>query len=129
MHFTPKLEIRHAVLGILAIAVVGLILPLSHLAPPPPPVATKAVLVSPAVELIPSADFRTAGPEYFQLVHWYNSKHWWKRNAPIVGGAGGGALIGGLAGGGTGALVGGAVGGAGGYAYKHYHHRHHHYHH
>ena len=128
MHFTPKLKIRRAVQGILAITAVGLILSVSHIATAPLPVAANAVFINPALEYIPTADFRTAGPEYFQLVHWYNSKHWWKRNAPIVGGAGGGALIGGLAGGGTGALVGGAVGGAGGYAYKRYHHHHHHYH-
>ena len=55
---------------------------------------------------------------YQPISSWYKNKHWWKRNAPIVGGAGGGALIGGLAGGGTGALIGGAVGGGGGYLYK-----------
>jgi hypothetical protein len=75
--------------------------------------------ITPALYWSPAGAARTAGPAYYQPVaHWYRSKSWWKRNAPIVGGAAGGALIGGLAGGGTGALIGGAVGGGGGYAYK-----------
>ena len=57
---------------------------------------------------------------------WYKNKHWWKRNAPIIGGAGGGAIIGGLAGGGRGAIIGGAAGGGGGYLYKRLKHSHHH---
>lgn len=57
---------------------------------------------------------------------WYKNKHWWKRNAPIIGGAGGGAIIGGLAGGGKGAIIGGAAGGGGGYVYKRLKHGHHH---
>jgi hypothetical protein len=69
------------------------------------------------------------GAYYQPISGWYKNKHWWKRNAPIVGGAGGGALIGGLVGGGTGALVGGAAGGGAGYLYKRsrQHHHHHHY--
>jgi hypothetical protein len=50
--------------------------------------------------------------------HWYSNKRWWKKNAPIIGGAGGGALIGGLAGGGKGVLIGGAAGAGGGYLVK-----------
>jgi hypothetical protein len=141
MDFTPKNGVRSAVRGILAIAVVGLISSVSHVASAPAPVAashdafayqgsfptSNALLVIPAVERSRTSDLRTAGREYYQPVSsWYKNKHWWKRNAPIVGGAGGGALIGGLAGGGTGALIGGAVGGGGGYAYKHYRHHHHH---
>ncbi len=61
---------------------------------------------------------------YQPVSSWYKNKHWWKRNAPIVGGAGGGALIGGLAGGGAGALIGGAAGGGGGYLYKRYRNHH-----
>jgi hypothetical protein len=80
----------------------------------------------PAVLLTPAPGFQSASVEH---ISWITSKHWWKRNAPIVGGAGGGALIGGLAGGGTGALIGGAVGAGGGYAYKRYRHHHYYHHH
>jgi hypothetical protein len=140
MNFTPKVDVRSAVYVILTVAVVGLISWASHPALAPAPIAAKhdplalqasvqasdAVWVIPAVEVTRAPGFRAAGREYYQPVSWYNSKHWWKRNAPIIGGAGGGALIGGLAGGGTGALIGGAVGGGGGYAYKHYRQHHHH---
>ena len=139
MNFTPKINVRPVVHGILTAAVVGLIAWVSHIAPAFTPVATAhdtlalpevtqtrlAVPVVPAVLLTPAPGLQTARLEY---VSWITSKHWWKRNAPIVGGAGGGALIGGLAGGGTGALIGGAVGAGGGYAYKRYHHHHQHYH-
>ena len=57
---------------------------------------------------------------------WYKTKHWFKKNAPIIGGAGGGAIIGGLAGGGRGAIIGGAAGGGGGYLYKRLKRNHHH---
>ena len=70
-------------------------------------------------EVTPAVAFQTTGGVYYQPVSsWPKNGHWWKRNAPIVGGAGGGALVGGLVGGGTGALVGGAIGGGGGYLYK-----------
>jgi hypothetical protein len=143
MDFTPKIDVRLALHGtVLTLAAVGLIAWGSHVAPAPAPTAlthdslalqesfqtSNGVMVMPAVELT-TPGFRTARPEYYQPISfWYKSKNWWKRNAPIVGGAGGGALIGGLAGGGTGALIGGAVGAGGGYAYKRYHHHHHHYH-
>ena len=79
------------------------------------------------VELTQSSVLGTERSEYYQTIAWYNSKHWWKKHAPIVGGAAGGALIGGLAGGGTGAIIGGAAGGGGGYLYKHFKdHGHHH---
>ena len=142
MSFTPKTESRPVVRGILTIAVAGLIgiagqyvpklttnlgnegnyIEKAYRAPSP--------LVY-AVMTAPSEGIRSSTPEYYQPVSsWYKNKHWWHRNAPVVGGAAGGALIGGLAGGGTGALIGGAAGGGLGYAYKHYHHHHHyHYHH
>ena len=138
MNFTPKIGVRGAVYGILTLAVVGLIGWVGHVAPVPIQArhgtlalqgsfqTGNALLVIPAVERKPAPGFQTVGPEYYQTSAWYKSKHWWKRNAPIVGGAGGGALIGGLAGGGTGALIGGAIGGGGGYAYKRYRHHHHH---
>ena len=142
MNFTPK-NFRAAISGFLTIAVVGLIGWVIHVSPAPVPiVATQgtnamqqsfstsyAAPVVPAVELTPAIWQEEAGqPSYYQPVSsWYKSKHWWKRNAPIVGGAGGGALVGGLIGGGPGALIGGAAGGGGGYLYKrsrHHHHNH-----
>jgi hypothetical protein len=141
MNFTPKTNVGLIVSGILTVAVVGLIGWVSYVAPAPAPiVATQdaftvqesvqtSVPIVPAVELAPAPGLQTARPEYYQPVyHRYKNKHWWKRNAPIIGGAGGGALIGGLVGGGKGALIGGAVGGGGGYLYKrsrHNYHRHH----
>ena len=143
MNFTPKTSVGPVVSGILTITVVGLIGWVSRVASAPPPiVATQhafamqgpvqtsdPALVVPAVAAPPGSGLKTVGPDYYQPISsWYKSKHWWKRNAPIVGGAAGGALIGGLAGGGKGAFIGGAVGGGGGYLYKrlkrhHYHHR------
>jgi len=71
------------------------------------------------VGISPAIDLQTAQKvAYTPISSWYKNKHWWKRNAPVVGGAAGGALIGGLAGGGTGAIIGGTVGGGGGYLYK-----------
>src|SRR4051794_17954878 len=131
MNFTPKINGRTVVSGILTIAAVGLFGWGSYVAPAPAPIVatqdvfavqksfqtSEAGLVVPAVETFAPGS-QMAKPEYYQPVaSWYKSKHWWKRNAPIVGGAGGGALIGGLAGGGKGALIGGAVGGGGGYLY------------
>ncbi len=137
MNFTPKMQIRPAISGILTVAVVGLMVWASHVAPTPGPmVATQQALqtsgpvpivrgVQPAVV----SDMQAIGPQYYQPISsWYKSKHWWKRNAPIIGGAGGGALVGGLIGGGPGALIGGAAGGGGGALYKHYRHKHHRYH-
>jgi hypothetical protein len=144
MSFTPKIESRPVVRGILTIAVVGLIGLAGQFVPKLTPIgaagesyalqqiyrAGNEVPLVYAVETLPAAGVEGTMPNYYQPVsHWYKSKHWWKRNAPIIGGAGGGALIGGLAGGGTGALIGGAVGGGGGYAYKRLSHRHNHHHH
>ena len=72
-----------------------------------------------AMDLPPAAN----STEHQLISSWYKDKHWWKRNAPIVGGAGGGALVGGLLGGGKGAIIGGAVGGGGGYLYKRFKHQ------
>ena len=133
MTFTPKIN----VVGL------GLIAWLSHAAPAPAPfVATQDALavqesfqsyggtaIIPAVELIPAASLQGATPEknYIHTAAWYKNKDWWKRHAPIIGGAAGGGVIGGLAGGGNGALIGGAAGAGGGYLYKHLRdHNHHH---
>ena len=124
MHFASKLNLRRVVGGTLTVPVLGLMGWVNPVMAAPRPVQTGQanVAVLPAVDRAPAPGLQTAQPNY-QPVHWYNSKHWWKRNAPIVGGAGGGALIGGLAGGGAGALIGGAAGAGGGALYKHYHHR------
>jgi hypothetical protein len=128
----PKIDIKLAVLGIVTLLVAGFIFWDSHPAPASlPPAAeynSSALPVFPAVLFSLSA-LPNSAPESYETVSWYKSKHWWKRNAPIIGGAGGGALIGGLAGGGTGALIGGAVGGGGGYLYKRHREHHHQYHH
>ena len=135
MSFTPKIDSRPVVRGILTIAVVGLIGLVGQFVPKLTPIGAtgeayalqkiyragdQAPLVY-AVETAPAGGLQ--GTYYQPVSSWYKNKHWWKRNAPIVGGAGGGALIGGLAGGGKGALIGGAIGGGGGYAYKRLSHR------
>jgi hypothetical protein len=146
MNFTPKINVGPIVSGILTIAVVGLIGWVRHVAPAPAQIVamqdasaaqvsfqiSHAVPIPPAVEQSPGPGLQTARPDYYQPISsWYKSKHWWKKNAPIVGGAGGGALIGGLVGGGKGAIIGGAAGGGGGYLYKRFRHHndHHNYHH
>jgi len=141
MNFTPRINVEHIVCGTLTIAVVGLISYVSRVAPSTEtqyPMATQQYflanetrLIVPAAGLAPVSDPAAGRPVNYQPVSsWYKSKHWWKRNAPIVGGAGGGALVGGLVGGGTGAVIGGAAGAGGGYLYKHTRHQHeHHYQH
>jgi len=140
MNFTPKMSVVSVVRGTLTIAVVGLIAWANHVAPTPIVTTQKAIgaqeasqmngnaAVIPAVAVTSANDLQGSYSAYYQPVtHWYSSKHWWKRNAPIVGGAGGGALIGGLAGGPAGMVIGGAVGGGGGYLVKrgiHHHHEH-----
>jgi hypothetical protein len=142
MNFTPRSNVGHIVTVVLTIAVVGLIGSVSRRASVPPSIVVTQdalamqrslqtndpVAIVPAVELAPGPSLQTVRPDYdYQPISsWYKNKHWWKRNAPIVGGAAGGALIGGLAGGGKGALIGGAAGGGGGYLYKrlkHHYHR------
>jgi len=61
--------------------------------------------------IMPAVQLGTPSAYYQPVTHWYKNHRWWKRNAPIIGGAAGGAAIGGLIGGGKGALVGGAFGG------------------
>jgi hypothetical protein len=143
MRFTPKIDSGTALCGIAVMAVAGLIGWSGIFSPAPASITTEnpfaaqgyfqvrdAILVTPAVDMALSSEFQAAMPGQYQLVSsWYKNKHWWKRNAPIIGGAGGGALIGGLAGGGTGALIGGAAGGGAGYLYKRHRSHHHHYYH
>jgi hypothetical protein len=126
MNFTPKIKVG------LTAGVAALALGLAAGRPFAPGVASydtlrtqqffrasRTVPILEAVEMAPATDRLTAkSADYKPISSWYKNKHWWKRNAPIVGGAGGGALIGGLAGGGKGAIIGGAVGGGGGYLYK-----------
>jgi hypothetical protein len=138
MNFTPKTNVGPVVRGILTIAVVGLIGWVSHFGPTSAPIAATQSPIAVqesfqndralAVEPAPALGLQTAKSEYYQPISaWYKNKHWWKRNAPIVGGAAGGALIGGFVGGGKGALIGGAAGGGGGYLYKRSRHNHRHY--
>jgi len=140
MNFTTRTNARRVISGFLTIAVVGLIGWVHRVEPVPTPMNTgqntfavaKSLPTSGSRWVDTSAAPALALPDgvYYQPIsHWYKSKHWWKRNAPIVGGAGGGALVGGLVGGGTGALVGGAIGGGGGYLYKRSRRHHYHYHH
>jgi hypothetical protein len=137
MNFTPRANTGTVAGVILIVAVVGLIGWGNHVTPAPVTAAQSIAAqqsyqmsspgpITPAVEV--TSPYERAGAAYQPISAWYKNKHWWKRNAPIIGGAGGGALIGGLAGGGTGALIGGAVGGGGGYAYKRLKHRHNHHH-
>jgi hypothetical protein len=137
MNITPKFNLGTINRGVLIIAVVGLIGLVTQVALVPAPIAatgdgiaardfSQTNAIVPAVDLIPAPGLQAPGPGSYQLAAWYGNKHWWKRNAPIVGGAAGGALIGGLAGGGKGVLIGGAAGGGGGYLYKRLHHRHYH---
>jgi hypothetical protein len=123
MNFTSKMTAGFPFSRVLPIAMLGFIgLPIA----PAQTVRVSDTLVVPAAEMAPGAGLQGPAQANIQLVtHWYSNKHWWKKNAPIVGGAAGGALIGGLAGGGKGLLIGGAVGGGGGYAYKRLEERHH----
>jgi len=137
MNFNPNISVRSTVAIVVMVAVAGLIGSGSRVAPAPDPIAAtqkafafpEPFQVSHPAPVIPALYVASdSSSAYYQPVSsWYKSKHWWKRNAPIVGGAAGGALIGGLAGGGTGALIGGAAGGGGGYLYKRVKH-HNHYH-
>ena len=136
MNFTSKAKLGLVASGILTIAAAtALIGWVSHLNLAPAPTVTMrdafatqdSIRTSNGLQidhkgatLTQSPHLQTNRSEEFQTIAWYNSKHWWKKHAPIVGGAAGGALIGGLAGGGTGAVIGGAAGGGGGYLYKHF---------
>jgi Glycine zipper len=131
MNVTPRFILGSLLSGILAVVMVGMTGLSRYASPLPAPAVTLQASLA-ASDLVPAIAYGTAKPaEYQPVTAWYKSKHWWKRNAPIVGGAAGGALVGGLVGGGTGALVGGAIGGGGGYLYKRHeeHHRHHYHNH
>lgn len=67
--------------------------------------------------LLPASGLQTAA-QVLPASDWYKSKAWWKRHAPIIGGAAGGGAVGGLLGGGKGAIIGGAAGAGGGYLYE-----------
>jgi hypothetical protein len=136
MKFTPKFNVVPIACGVLTIAAVGWDESVNRGGSAPAPIVAMrdtaaqesfqtngSVPIISAVEKIPPA---SAQRENFLPVAWYKDKHWWKRNAPIIGGAAGGGLIGGLAGGGKGLIIGGAAGGGGGYLYKHYRDRNHH---
>ena len=142
MKFTSKINVGAVASMVLAVAALGSIAWLSRVAPAPP-VGRQDTLalqesfekygrapIIPAVDLIPAASLQQgAAPDtsYIPVSAWYKDKGWWKRHAPIIGGAAGGGVIGGLAGGGKGALIGGAAGAGGGYLYKHLRdHNHHH---
>jgi hypothetical protein len=141
MNFTSRTNVQRVLSAFLILAVVGLTGWLNHAVPVPaavnrgqntfiaPGAAPMDDVLQNGPQAVTTRAFQMANGAYYQPISsWYKNKHWWKRNAPIVGGAGGGALVGGLVGGGTGALVGGAVGGGGGYVYKRSRRHHHHYH-
>ena len=128
MKFTPKFNVVPIVCGVLAITAVGLNEAVNRVGSTPAPIVVMQntavqesfqtnghARIIYAVEQIPPASTQRVTGENFLPVAWYKNKYWWKRNAPIIGGAAGGALIGGLAGGGKGLIIGGAVGGGGGY--------------
>jgi hypothetical protein len=144
MDFTPKIKVRPVACGMLAIAAAGLIGWVGHFISSSAPVVAKQDVFAERSSLqrmdhlqnVPAAEpgrvrgLETIRRQYYQPISaWYKSKGWWRRNAPVIGGAGGGALIGGLAGGGKGALIGGLAGGGGGYLYKHLKQRHDQHHH
>jgi hypothetical protein len=122
MNFTPKLT---SALGrTLIIATLGSVGWTSNAAPAPTAAkqntsVAQSLQASGPAPVILAVNSAARNSNYYQPVSaWYKSKHWWKRNAPIVGGAGGGALVGGLIGGGPGVVIGGAAGGGAGYLYK-----------
>jgi hypothetical protein len=132
MNFTPKLT---SALGrTLIVAVLGSVGWASNAAPAPIAAKQKtsvaqSLQTSGPAPIILAVNAPSGNSTYYQPVSaWYKNKHWWKRNAPIIGGAGGGALVGGLVGGGAGAVIGGAAGGGAGYLYKRSR-SHHYYHH
>lgn len=138
MKFTSRFNVLPIACGILAI--VGLNESAHRVGSAPTPIVAmqqtalrdsfktdNSVPIIPAVERISPGSAQGAIAGNFLPIAWYKNKHWWKRNAPIVGGAAAGGLIGGLAGGGKGLIIGGAAGAGGGYLYKHYRdHNHHH---
>ena len=133
MKFAPKTTARLAG-AVLAVAGLGGMAWPNDAAPAPAAIARTnnalavedsygRLAIIPAIERIPAAG--PQGAADINYIHWYNNKYWWKKHAPVIGGAAGGGLIGGLAGGGKGALIGGAAGAGGGYLYKHMRDKHH----
>lgn len=128
MNCTPKFNVKRIIGGVQTVAVAMALTGWSGRAAPTSAsfaVPESAQTNSHHVGAVSASDWRTPRSDlYVPVVSSSKSKHWLKRNAPILGGAGGGALVGGLVGGGTGAVVGGALGAGGGYLYKrHQHHR------
>ena len=129
MRFTSRVKTRPIVSVGMALALTGMggnVLASAETMSPQTAVIAQKSNTAPAVAQAQATTSATPQPQHYKKAHWYKDKHWWKRNAPIIGGAGGGALIGGLAGGGAGALIGGAAGGGGGYLYKRSRRKHHH---
>src|SRR5262249_21063327 len=134
MYLTSKFRAGAVLSAFLIIAGAGWLARARYAAPAPASVVAKPAIFTteepfnynapavPAVGQSSAQVYQITQPYY----HHRHRRSWARRNAPILGGAGGGALIGGLAGGGTGALIGGAAGAGGGYLYKHFHHHHHH---
>src|SRR3974390_3135928 len=127
MNFTPNFRDGAFVGGVLIIAAATLMPRASHVGSMLPMAeqntftVTEPFHVNSLVWVVPAEEpgyttgFQKARSGYYEpITAWYKNKHWWKRNAPIVGGAGGGAVVGGLVGGGKGALIGGAAGGGAG---------------
>ena len=136
MKFTLRFNVVPIACGVLTIVAVGWSESVNRAGSAPAPIVAAqdtavqksfqtngGVRIISAVENVQPA---YAQRENFLPVAWYKDKHWWKRNAPIIGAVAGGGLIGGLAGGGKGLIIGGAAGAGGGYLYKHFRDRDHH---
>src|SRR5689334_12363904 len=91
MNFTPKIYI--AVLGAILALGVAIGWKSSH-APRAfqPTVAAQDAYVA----VIPAIQLGSPNDYYLPVSSWYKNKSWWKKHGPVVGGAGGGALVGGL---------------------------------
>ncbi len=136
MKFTPKFNVVPIACGILTIAAVGWHESVNRVGSVQTPTAVmqqaavqESFPANNSVPIMPAVLIQSTGAQEATVQNssaWYKNKHWWKKNAPIIGGAAGGGLIGGLAGGGKGLIIGGAAGAGGGYLYKHFKHHDHH---